>query len=311
MGKNGCERSLIVKNCTKRDYGKYTVKYWPYKNYSQKTVLNKTGSSISSTFSNYIKNSFCSDETYENGIGRFTVVLPFQNTPTQWLQNGKVIDPKRHSILKFEQILNGCERTLIVKNCKKNDFTTYTFKCGGTEYHAKLLKVTRDNYFRSRSGGIKNTMAAYEANITFTTFEQTLPGKTNMKKYPPMKAKYFKNNRLGYKPIHISLPDNFCPEAMFFQVNTDLPFKKLDTWTMTSLMIDEPRMNYLKPGIGSNAQHIKTNNNYLYFVGGGENIFLLNLIPEYRDSPSEVNVNIKIWSRKPFSIDYERETFCY
>ena len=93
---------------------------------------------------------------------------------------------------------------------------------------------------------------------------------------------------------------------MFFQVKTDLPFQKMDTWTMTSLMIDESRMSYLKPGIGNNAQHIKesifilfsvnrlffgelieigkkTNNNYLYFVGGGENVFLLNLIPEYRD----------------------------
>jgi len=32
------------------------------------------------------------------------------------------------------------------------------------------------------------SLGLFQANITFTTFEQTLPGKTNMKKYPPMKG---------------------------------------------------------------------------------------------------------------------------
>ena len=70
-------------------------------------------------------------------------ILPVDLVGSNLYLDGKLVDPKK-SILKFEQFSHGDERSLIIKNCKMADFTTYSVKTrdGREQYQAHLHKVS-------------------------------------------------------------------------------------------------------------------------------------------------------------------------
>ena len=85
------------------------------------------------------------DFAYENGIGRFSVIVADNNTKVNWFQNGTLIESSNFSILKMEQTSFENQRCLIVKNCVDSDFCKYTVKTedGKEEYSTYLTKSLR------------------------------------------------------------------------------------------------------------------------------------------------------------------------
>jgi len=85
------------------------------------------------------------DFAYENGIGRFSVIVADNNTKVNWFQNGTLIESSNFSILKMEQTAFENQRCLIVKNCVDSDFCKYTVKTedGKEEYSTYLTKSLR------------------------------------------------------------------------------------------------------------------------------------------------------------------------
>ena len=85
------------------------------------------------------------DFAYENGIGRFSVIVASNNTKVNWYQNGTLIESSNFSILKMEQTSFENQRSLIVKNCADSDFCKYTVKTedGKEEYSTYLTKSLR------------------------------------------------------------------------------------------------------------------------------------------------------------------------
>jgi len=89
------------------------------------------------------------DFAYENGIGRFSVIVADNNTKVNWFQNGTLIESSNFSILKMEQTAFENHRCLIVKNCADSDFCKYTVKTedGKEEYSTYLTKsLSRQEY---------------------------------------------------------------------------------------------------------------------------------------------------------------------
>lgn len=89
------------------------------------------------------------DFAYENGIGRFSVIVADNNTKVNWFQNGTLIESSNFSILKMEQTAFENQRCLIVKNCVDSDFCKYTVKTedGKEEYSTYLTKsLSRQEY---------------------------------------------------------------------------------------------------------------------------------------------------------------------
>ena len=89
-------------------------------------------------------------------------------------------------------------------------------------------------------------------------------------------------------------------------MTTDLPYDKLATWNLTCLMADHVTLRYCKPALGQNAQNIKGNNTYMFFVGGGQHSFQVIMSPKSVSSPKSVNVNIKVWSQKEFEMNFNQ-----
>jgi len=89
------------------------------------------------------------DFAYENGIGRFSVIVADSQTKVNWFQDGKKIDSSNFSILKMEQMSSDNRRCLIVKNCFDKDFCKYTVKTedGKEEYSAYLTKALDRNEY--------------------------------------------------------------------------------------------------------------------------------------------------------------------
>merc|ERR1711990_138424 len=85
------------------------------------------------------------DQAYLNGIGKFSLLVLNNLVKVTWYQNSKKIDEKE-SILKFEQVTCGRVRSLIVKNCSKTDFTTYSVESNGEKFNFKLNMVDRQKY---------------------------------------------------------------------------------------------------------------------------------------------------------------------
>ena len=85
------------------------------------------------------------DFAYENGIGRFSVIVASNDTKVNWYQNGTLIESSNFSILKMEQTSSENQRSLIVKNCADSDFCKYTVKTedGKEEYSTYLTKSLR------------------------------------------------------------------------------------------------------------------------------------------------------------------------
>ena len=85
------------------------------------------------------------DFAYENGIGRFSVIVADKDTKVNWFQNGTLIESSNFSILKMEQTSIENQRCLIVKNCADSDFCKYTVKTddGKEEYSTYLTKSLR------------------------------------------------------------------------------------------------------------------------------------------------------------------------
>jgi len=101
-----------------------------------------------------IKSPLRNDETFENGIGRFNILVAHPAIKVQWFQDETEIDDS-FPILKFEKVTNANQHSLIVKNCLKSDFTIYTARCtnaaGETEeYQASLSEVPRETFFENR-----------------------------------------------------------------------------------------------------------------------------------------------------------------
>ena len=59
--------------------------------------------------------------------------------------DSKKIDDKE-SNLKFEKVNFGELRSLIIKNCKKEDFTTYSVEANGEKYNFKLQMIDRNRF---------------------------------------------------------------------------------------------------------------------------------------------------------------------
>lgn len=85
------------------------------------------------------------DQACLNGIGKFSLLVLNNLVKVNWFQNSKKIDEKE-SILKFEQVTSGRIRSLIVKNCSKTDFTTYSVESNGEKFNFKLNMVDRQKY---------------------------------------------------------------------------------------------------------------------------------------------------------------------
>jgi len=89
------------------------------------------------------------DFAYENGIGRFSVIVANNDTKVNWYQNETLIQSSNFSILKMEQTSFKNNRCLIVKNCTDSDFCKYTVKTddGKEEYSTYLTKsLSRQEY---------------------------------------------------------------------------------------------------------------------------------------------------------------------
>jgi len=89
------------------------------------------------------------DFAYENGIGRFSVIVADNQTKVNWFQNGTKIESSNYSILKMEQTSTDNQRCLMVKNCEDKDFCKYTVKTedGNEEYSTYLTKsLSRNEY---------------------------------------------------------------------------------------------------------------------------------------------------------------------
>lgn len=111
------------------------------------------------------KGDLTNDVAYINGIGRFDIEVNDEAAQVSWAQNGKPI-PDDASMLKFERVVNGAKRSLIVKNCTKADFASYAVECGGEKKEAKLsaqsafTEKVKDQ--QGKSGGI----AVFECRVT-------------------------------------------------------------------------------------------------------------------------------------------------
>ena len=105
------------------------------------------------------------DQAYVNGIGRFNITVSDNNDNVTWFQNGKAI-ADNVSMLKFERVVDGNKRALIVKNCTKSDFATYAAECAGQKKEAKLSQQSSFVQKISDVEGYKGDIAVFECRVT-------------------------------------------------------------------------------------------------------------------------------------------------
>merc|ERR1739838_417746 len=124
-------------------------------NENQKTFRVKMG------FSSDMKN----DQAYTNGIGRFDITVDSADAQVTWSKNGQQIGDD-HSMLKFEKVVDGNKRALIVKNVTKDDFASYSAECDGAKKEAKLSQMSPFVAKIQDVEGYRGDIAVFECQIT-------------------------------------------------------------------------------------------------------------------------------------------------
>jgi uncharacterized protein YodC (DUF2158 family) len=125
----GTMRALIVKNCTKADFCKYTAEC----NGEKKEATLAQASPFVSKIADV--------QGYQGDIAVFECrVKP--GSYVSWSQNGKKINKADFSILKFEERTVGDRAMLIIKNIVKSDYCKYSAEAKGEKCEAKLTEMS-------------------------------------------------------------------------------------------------------------------------------------------------------------------------
>ena len=69
-------------------------------------------------------------------------------------------------MLKFERVVNGAKRALIVKNCTKADFTSYSVAVGDDKKEAKLGAISAFVEKVKDQQGKAGAIAVFECKVT-------------------------------------------------------------------------------------------------------------------------------------------------
>lgn len=110
------------------------------------------------------KGNMSNDEAFVNGIGRFEIQVNDAAANVTWSQNGKEI-PADASFLKFERVVDGNKRALIVKNCTKADFCKYTAECNGEKKEGTLAQAAPFVNKIADAEGYKGDIAVFECRV--------------------------------------------------------------------------------------------------------------------------------------------------
>jgi len=105
------------------------------------------------------------DQAYVNGIGRFDITVNSADAQVTWSKNGKQIG-NDVSMLKFEKVVDGTKRALIVKNVTKDDFATYAAECDGAKKEAKLTQMSAFVAPIRDVEGYRGDIAVFECQVT-------------------------------------------------------------------------------------------------------------------------------------------------
>lgn len=70
------------------------------------------------------------------------------------------------SMLKFEKVVDGTKRALIVKNVTKDDFATYAAECDGAKKEAKLSQMSPFVAPIRDVEGYRGDIAVFECQVT-------------------------------------------------------------------------------------------------------------------------------------------------
>ena len=127
-------------------------------------------------FSSDMKN----DQAYINGIGRFDITVDSADAQVTWSKSewsglslfsfipfldGKQIGDDV-SMLKFEKVVDGNKRALIVKNVTKDDFASYSAECDGAKKEAKLSQMSPFTAKIQDVEGYLGDIAVFECQVT-------------------------------------------------------------------------------------------------------------------------------------------------
>ena len=122
------------------------------------------------------------DQAYVNGIGRFDITVNSADAQVTWSKSefeiyssvsecsGTTLDGKQIgndvSMLKFEKVVDGTKRALIVKNVTKDDFATYAAECDGAKKEAKLTQMSAFVAPIRDVEGYRGDIAVFECQVT-------------------------------------------------------------------------------------------------------------------------------------------------
>lgn len=110
------------------------------------------------------KGNLSNDEAYMGGIGRFDIEVNDAAAEVVWSQNGKAIAADV-SMFKFERVVDGTKRALIVKNCSKAEFGKYSVECNGEKKEASLNQASPFISKIADVEGYNGDIAVFEAKV--------------------------------------------------------------------------------------------------------------------------------------------------